>query len=147
MRQKDIEQAILLEEKLIHHVDLLLNDQRKSQNNGKTLRSENIIPNAGIYKNLIDDNCDTTVAMQRAIFVVKEINSIVTGLYSSAVAKNGNQNCRYDPLILSRLIDSLNVETVFKKDDRGLDYFTQCKSVLPSIISNVLHDDVDAAET
>lgn len=87
LRQKDLEQAILLEEKLALHYSLFVENQ-----------NSNLLPDAiasgpgveaflsgfGSYKDLITDDCDTVEIWKRVIMTVQEISHIASTLYSAA---------------------------------------------------------------
>ena len=76
MRQKDIEQAILLEEKIILQLALL-----KDKNNipeAAAPKAEEFLANFGSYKDLITDDCDTVEIWKRVLNTV-QVTNIVGG--------------------------------------------------------------------
>lgn len=87
MRQKDIDHAILLEEKLALHYSLFLENQNASTetcipSNGVDAYLSNA--NIGKYKDLVTDDCDTVEIWKRVLYTVQEISHLASTLYSAA---------------------------------------------------------------
>lgn len=82
MREKDLEQAILLEEKVALHATCLL--QSGAQNVHEPDGVEAFMSNFGSYKELITDDCDTVEISQRVFHTVQEISQLASNLYKAA---------------------------------------------------------------
>lgn len=80
MRQKDCEQAILLEEKVSLQLRLLLDNPNDADN----LDMESFFTNYGSYRDLITDDCDTREIWKRVLSTVQEISHLASTLYTAA---------------------------------------------------------------
>lgn len=70
MRQKDIEQAIILEEKILIQLSLL--NEMKGAPETSSMNAEEFLANFGTYKDLITDNyCDTVEIWKRVLNTVQ----------------------------------------------------------------------------
>lgn len=85
MRQKDFEQAIVLEEKIALHLELLLNRQ------GSYVNAEPLSPGVntflssfGTYRDLVLDDCDPIEVWKRTLIAVQDINQLASSLYTAA---------------------------------------------------------------
>lgn len=81
LRQKDLEQAILLEEKIRLMFEMV---QNPNDNALQDTNVENFIVNFGFYKDLITDDCDTVEIWKRVVFTIQEIIQLASNLYSAA---------------------------------------------------------------
>uniref|UniRef100_A0A182WIZ1 DH domain-containing protein n=1 Tax=Anopheles minimus TaxID=112268 RepID=A0A182WIZ1_9DIPT len=82
MRQKDFEQAILLEEKIALQLSLLLDNEQNAEQLGPAV--ESFISNYGSYRDLISDDCDTIEIWKRVLNSIQEISSLASSLYTAA---------------------------------------------------------------
>lgn len=82
MRQKDFEQAILLEEKIALQLSLLLDSEQNVEQLGPAV--ESFISNYGSYRDLISDDCDTIEIWKRVLNSIQEISSLASSLYTAA---------------------------------------------------------------
>lgn len=83
MRQKDFEQAILLEEKITLQARLLI----EASGADTVLEPESIeafLSSFGTYKELITDDCDTVEILKRVFLTIQEISQLASNLYKSA---------------------------------------------------------------
>lgn len=85
MRQKDFEQAIVLEEKIALHLELLLNRQ------GSHASAEQLSPGVntflssfGTYRDLVLDDCDPIEIWKRTLIAVQDISQLASSLYTAA---------------------------------------------------------------
>lgn len=85
MRQKDFEQAIVLEEKIALHLELLLNRQ------GSYATAEQLSPGVntfissfGAYRDLVLDDCDPIDVWKRTLIAVQDISQLASSLYTAA---------------------------------------------------------------
>lgn len=85
MRQKDFEQAIVLEEKIALHLELLLN------RHGSHASAEQLSPGAdtflssfGTYRDLVLDDCDPIEIWKRTLIAVQDISQLASSLYTAA---------------------------------------------------------------
>ncbi|CRL03267.1 CLUMA_CG016484, isoform A [Clunio marinus] len=85
MRQKDFEQAIVLEEKIALHLELLLNRQ------GSFASAEQLSPGVntflssfGTYRDLVLDDCDPIEIWKRTLIAVQDISQLASSLYTAA---------------------------------------------------------------
>jgi A-kinase anchor protein 18 len=85
MRQKDFEQAIVLEEKIALHLELLLNRQ------GSYASAEQLSPGVntflssfGTYRDLVLDDCDPIEIWKRTLIAVQDISQLASSLYTAA---------------------------------------------------------------
>lgn len=85
MRQKDFEQAIVLEEKIALHLELLLNRQ------GSFASAEQLSPGVntflssfGTYRDLVLDDCDPIEVWKRTLIAVQDISQLASSLYTAA---------------------------------------------------------------
>lgn len=82
LRQKDLEQAILLEEKIALMLSLW-NDSQNSESS-HIPNIENFIANFGSYREIVTDDCDTIEIWKRVLFTIQEIIQLASNLYSAA---------------------------------------------------------------
>lgn len=85
MRQKDFEQAIVLEEKIACHLELLLNRQ------GSYVSAEQLSPGVntflssfGTYRDLVLDDCDPIEVWKRTLIAIQDISQLASSLYTAA---------------------------------------------------------------
>ncbi|EDW03200.1 rho guanine nucleotide exchange factor 18 [Drosophila grimshawi] len=87
MRQKDIEQALLLEEKLLLQFNLLKQQQpfgdlnTNANSNGS---AANFLAAFGSYKELVNTDCDTAELWRRVLNTVQDISQLAASIYSAA---------------------------------------------------------------
>ncbi|XP_037959430.1 A-kinase anchor protein 13-like, partial [Teleopsis dalmanni] len=91
MRQKDIELALLLEEKIILQLNLIKEQKKfeESQNTGShnsnsVVSAANFLAAFGTYKNLIGVDCDTTELWKRILSNVQDISQLASTVYTAA---------------------------------------------------------------
>ncbi|XP_052861624.1 rho guanine nucleotide exchange factor 18 [Anopheles cruzii] len=82
MRQKDFEQAIMLEEKIALQLSLLLGNEQNVEQLGPAV--ESFISNFGSYRDLISDDCDTIEIWKRVLNSIQEVSSLASSLYTAA---------------------------------------------------------------
>lgn len=82
MRLKDLEQAILLEQKVALQIKYL--QERGGHGLYEESSAESFLPSFGSYKDLVTENCDTTELSRRVLDAVQEISHIASSLYKSA---------------------------------------------------------------
>lgn len=82
MRQKDLEQAILLENKVALQASYLqkLGIQGVPEPDG----AETFLSSFSSYRDLITDDCDTVEITKRVFHTVHEISQLASNLYKSA---------------------------------------------------------------
>ncbi|KAH8412949.1 hypothetical protein KR009_006971 [Drosophila setifemur] len=88
MRQKDIEQALLLEEKLMLQLNLVKEQQPfldapgcANANGGS---AANFLAAFGSYKDLVTADCDTAELWRRVLNTVQDISQLASTIYSAA---------------------------------------------------------------
>ncbi|XP_062553171.1 uncharacterized protein LOC134218258 isoform X2 [Armigeres subalbatus] len=91
MRQKDFEQAILLEEKIALQLSLLLDNEHNSEQLGPTV--EAFISNYGSYRDLVSDDCDTIEIWKRVLNTIQEISNLAASLYTAATGLPLSRSC------------------------------------------------------
>ncbi|XP_039438465.1 A-kinase anchor protein 13 isoform X2 [Culex pipiens pallens] len=92
MRQKDFEQAILLEEKIALQLSLLLdNEHHNSDQLGPTV--EAFISQYGSYRDLVSDDCDTIEIWKRVLNTIQEISTLAASLYTAATGLPLSRSC------------------------------------------------------
>ncbi|KAH8352364.1 hypothetical protein KR084_003584 [Drosophila pseudotakahashii] len=89
MRQKDIEQALLLEEKLMLQFNLLkeqqpFGDVPGANSNGS---AANFLAAFGSYKDLVSADCDTTELWRRVLNTVQDISQLASTIYTAATGQ------------------------------------------------------------
>ncbi|XP_017015810.2 rho guanine nucleotide exchange factor 18 [Drosophila takahashii] len=89
MRQKDIEQALLLEEKLMLQFNLLkeqqpFGDVPGGNSNGS---AANFLAAFGSYKDLVSADCDTTELWRRVLNTVQDISQLASTIYTAATGQ------------------------------------------------------------
>ncbi|ALC38885.1 CG10188 [Drosophila busckii] len=88
MRQKDIEQALLLEEKLMLQFNLLKQQQPfgdvATNANGS---AANFLAAFGSYKELVSSDCDTFELWRRVLNTVQDISQLAASIYSAATGQ------------------------------------------------------------
>lgn len=85
MRLKDLEQAILLEEKVALQASYLTEScgaQGAAEPDG--YGAETFLASFGSYKELVTDDCDTLEITKRVFLTVHEISQLASNLYKSA---------------------------------------------------------------
>lgn len=85
MRQKDFEQAIVLEEKIALHLELLL-DRQKSYASAEQLSPgvNTFLSSFGTYRDLVLDDCDPIEVWKRTLTAVQDISQLASSLYTAA---------------------------------------------------------------
>ncbi|XP_038121715.1 rho guanine nucleotide exchange factor 18 isoform X5 [Culex quinquefasciatus] len=91
MRQKDFEQAILLEEKIALQLSLLLDNEHNSDQLGPTV--EAFISQYGSYRDLVSDDCDTIEIWKRVLNTIQEISTLAASLYTAATGLPLSRSC------------------------------------------------------
>ncbi|XP_055603247.1 rho guanine nucleotide exchange factor 18 isoform X2 [Uranotaenia lowii] len=91
MRQKDFEQAIILEEKIALQLSLLLDQEHNSEQLGPTV--EAFLSNYGSYRDLISDDCDTIEIWKRVLNTIQEISNLAASLYTAATGLPLSRSC------------------------------------------------------
>lgn len=84
MRQKDLEQAILFEEKLALHISLLAETQNTTETGLTIPGADAFLSNFGSYRDLVTDDCDTSELWKRVLHSIQEISHIASTLYTAA---------------------------------------------------------------
>lgn len=92
MRQKDIEQALLLEEKLMLQFNLLKQQQPFGDTStaaaGNSLNANgsaaNFLAAFGSYKELVSTDCDTAELWRRVLNTVQDISQLATSIYTAS---------------------------------------------------------------
>lgn len=82
MRLTDIEQALLLEEKIRLHANYLL--ESGARNISEPDSAETFLANCGSYKDLITDNCDNVEICRRIFHSIQEISQLASNLHKAA---------------------------------------------------------------
>lgn len=87
MRQKDLEQAVLLEEKVALQASYL-RELKEAGTQGVVEQPDGgveiFISSFGSYKELVTDDCDTVEITKRVFLTVQEISQLASNLYKSA---------------------------------------------------------------
>ncbi|XP_053684029.1 rho guanine nucleotide exchange factor 18 [Sabethes cyaneus] len=91
MRQKDFEQAILLEEKIALQLSLLLDNEHNTEQLGPTV--EAFIAQYGSYRDLVSDDCDTIEIWKRVLNTIQEISNLAASLYTAATGLPLSRSC------------------------------------------------------
>ncbi|XP_055632071.1 rho guanine nucleotide exchange factor 18 isoform X3 [Toxorhynchites rutilus septentrionalis] len=91
MRQKDFEQAILLEEKIALQLSLLLDNDHNTEQLGPTVDA--FISNYGSYRDLVSDDCDTIEIWKRVLNTIQEISTLAASLYTAATGLPLSRSC------------------------------------------------------
>lgn len=86
MRLKDLEQAILLEQKLALQVKFLRERGARGIYD-EACGGERLIPSIGSYKELVGDNCDTVELSRIVLEAIHETSHLASTLYSSATGQ------------------------------------------------------------
>lgn len=84
MRQKDLEQAILLEHKVALQASYLHKAGLRSSANIEPDGIDAFLSSFASYKELITDDCDTVEITKRVFQTVHEISQLASNLYKSA---------------------------------------------------------------
>jgi len=89
MRQKDIEQALLLEEKLMLQFNLLKEQQPFGDVAGtnSSCSAANFLAAFGSYKDLVSADCDTAELWRRVLNTVQDISQLASTIYSAATGQ------------------------------------------------------------
>lgn len=82
MRMKDIEQAILLEEKVRLHAACLMESGARQISEPDS--AETFLTNCGSYKELITDNCDNVEICRRIFHTIQETSQLASNLHKAA---------------------------------------------------------------
>lgn len=82
MRLKDIEQALLLEEKIRLHATYLMESGARGIIEPDGV--EAFLTSFGSYKELITDDCDTVEISRRIFHTIQEISQLASNLYKAA---------------------------------------------------------------
>lgn len=84
MREKDLEQAILLEEKLSLLANYLVQAGAQNVTTINNNDAETFLSSFGSYKELITDDCDTVEITKRVFNTVQDISQLASNLYKAA---------------------------------------------------------------
>lgn len=85
MRLKDFEQAIVLEEKIALHLELLLNRQGSYATADQLSPGvDTFISSFGAYRDLVLDDCDPIDVWKRTLVAVQDISQLASSLYTAA---------------------------------------------------------------
>lgn len=91
MRQKDIEQALLLEEKLMLQFNLLKQQQpfgEASAGGGNSVNANgsaaNFLAAFGSYKELVSTDCDTSELWRRVLNTVQDISQLAASIFTAS---------------------------------------------------------------
>ncbi|XP_017152253.2 rho guanine nucleotide exchange factor 18 [Drosophila miranda] len=85
MRQKDIEQALLLEEKMMLQLNLLKEQHPFGDVTGSSNGSAaNFLAALGSYKDLVSADCDTGELWRRVLNTVQDISQLASTIYTAA---------------------------------------------------------------
>lgn len=79
MREKDIDQAVLLEEKVRRQATYLM-----ERNVLEPEWAEIFLANCGSYKELITDNCDNVEICKRIFHTIQEMSQLASNLHKAA---------------------------------------------------------------
>lgn len=83
MRLKDIEQALLLEDKIRLHAAFLM--ESGARNVAEPDSAEAFLANCGSYKELItDNNCDNVEICRRIFHTIQEVSLLASNLHKAA---------------------------------------------------------------
>lgn len=82
MRLKDIEHAILLEDKLRLYAACLMDSGARSITESKS--AQDFLANFGSFKELITDNCDNIEANTRIFHTIQETSKLASNLHKAA---------------------------------------------------------------
>ncbi|XP_029726405.2 rho guanine nucleotide exchange factor 18 isoform X5 [Aedes albopictus] len=91
LRQKDFEQAILLEEKTVLQLRMLHGNELNTEQLGPTV--EEFISNCGSYRDLVSDDCDTIEIWKRVLHTIREISNLAASLYTAATGLPLSRSC------------------------------------------------------
>lgn len=80
----DLEQAILLGQKIALQVKFLGDSSNSHAEFDKTGSAEMFVPAIGLYKDLVFDNCDTEELMKWVLEAIQETSHLASSLYSCA---------------------------------------------------------------
>lgn len=83
MRQKDFEQAILLEEKIAMQLNLLL-EHRNSNTESLNINVDTLLEHFGTYRDLVTDDCDNVEIWKRVLTTIQDISQLASSLYTAA---------------------------------------------------------------
>lgn len=84
MRQKDFEQAIVLEEKIALHLELLLNRQSYASAEQLSPGVNTFLSSFGTYRDLVLDDVDPIEIWKRTLIAVQDISQLASSLYTAA---------------------------------------------------------------
>lgn len=85
MRQKDFEQAIILEEKIALHLELLLNRQGSYGTADQLSPGVNtFLSTFGSYRDMVQDESDPLEVWKRSLIAVQDISQLASSLYTAA---------------------------------------------------------------
>lgn len=94
MRQKDFEQAIVLEEKISLHLELLLNRQGSHASADQLSPGVNtFLSSFGTYRDLVLDDCDPIEIWKRTLIAVQDISQLASSLYTAATGLPISRSC------------------------------------------------------
>lgn len=124
MRQKDFEQAIVLEEKIALQLELLL-DRQKSYASAEQLSPgvNAFLSSFGTYRDLVFDDCDPVEVWKRALTAVQDISQLASSLYTAATGfplsrSFGSVGDRQSEIFVSPTLPK-RAETFAGFDERG----------------------------
>lgn len=84
MRQKDFEQAIVLEEKIALHLELLLDRQKAYSAEQLSPGVNAFLSSFGTYRDLVLDESDPIEIWKRTLIAVQDISQLASSLYTAA---------------------------------------------------------------
>lgn len=84
MRQKDFEQAIILEEKIALHLELLLRQGAYATADQQSSGVNAFLSSFGTYRDLVLDDCDPVDVWKRTLLAVQDISQLASSLYTAA---------------------------------------------------------------
>lgn len=82
MRQKDFEQAILLEEKIAMQLNLLL--ETRASGPDANINVDMLLEHFGTYRDLVTDDCDNLEIWKRVLTTIQDISLLASSLYTAA---------------------------------------------------------------
>lgn len=84
MRQKDFEQAILLEEKIAMQLNLLSESRSKITDSHGSVNVDIFLEHFGSYRDLVTDDCDNVEIWKRVLVTIQDISLLASSLYTAA---------------------------------------------------------------
>lgn len=84
LRQKDFEQAILLEEKIAMQLNLLLERRNNTTDTQEVVNVDTLLEHLGTYRDLVTDSCDNVEIWKRVLVTIQDISLLASSLYTAA---------------------------------------------------------------